>query len=384
MSGARSVRPGARKPRAYTARAAHKMCRVLSYSAQGKYSMHFAILALYCTAVAATYPGSIGITVQYFENESCEGNPVQEGYAPPLPNGSWTTRFPASNCISLSAKVAHSERKSWGGSCPSEDTTEWMQITTTGGPHYTKSLTGRDEVTIVSPGLEYGFSSGTEECHEMYSWSAFESERGLSASAPTCRKCAEIFGECEGGTIAAIKFSCGDVTAPSPPPSGGESATEPCEICSSVKEGTLAGHGCVTAAGEWLSDTNDDSYGAEYRTEAQCAGAGVWTPYSCEEAAEYWRDQAVPKQTCEEVTAFWLTGGEAGGCCLDHSESSGCGGGCVAGIISGCFVPVLLCILWLSGAFASKGCPSPFFKPKPPVDSVEAVVVSTHTKNSTA
>ena len=34
----------------------------------------------------------------------------------------------------------------------------------------------------------------------------------------------------------------------------------------------------------------------------------------------------------------------------------------VGGIVGGCFVPVLMLILWLSGAFASKGCPSPFAK----------------------
>ena len=44
------------------------------------------------------------------------------------------------------------------------------------------------------------------------------------------------------------------------------------------------------------------------------------------------------------------------------SSSSGCDGGCIGGIIGGCFVPVLLCILWLSGAFGDK-CPSPL-KPK--------------------
>ena len=40
------------------------------------------------------------------------------------------------------------------------------------------------------------------------------------------------------------------------------------------------------------------------------------------------------------------------------SEDGGCGGGCVGGIIGGCAVPVLLLILWFSGAFGSK-CPSP-------------------------
>jgi len=44
------------------------------------------------------------------------------------------------------------------------------------------------------------------------------------------------------------------------------------------------------------------------------------------------------------------------------SSSSGCDGGCVGGIVGGCFVPVLMCILWLSGAFAKFGCASPFVK----------------------
>ena len=37
-------------------------------------------------------------------------------------------------------------------------------------------------------------------------------------------------------------------------------------------------------------------------------------------------------------------------------------GAIVGGIVGGCFVPVLMLILWLSGAFAKKGCPSPFAK----------------------
>jgi len=36
-----------------------------------------------------------------------------------------------------------------------------------------------------------------------------------------------------------------------------------------------------------------------------------------------------------------------------------CGGGCVAGIVGSCFVAVLLCALWLVGAFARHGCRSP-------------------------
>ena len=47
---------------------------------------------------------------------------------------------------------------------------------------------------------------------------------------------------------------------------------------------------------------------------------------------------------------------------LDDSQSS-CDGGCIGGIIVGCFVLVLICTGWLSGAFAKFGCPSPFKKP---------------------
>ena len=46
----------------------------------------------------------------------------------------------------------------------------------------------------------------------------------------------------------------------------------------------------------------------------------------------------------------------------DDSQSS-CDGGCIGGIIVGCFVLVLICTGWLSGAFAKFGCPSPFKKP---------------------
>ena len=49
----------------------------------------------------------------------------------------------------------------------------------------------------------------------------------------------------------------------------------------------------------------------------------------------------------------------------EEEEAAACDGGCIGGIIGGCFVPVLMCILWLSGAFAPK-CPSPL-KPKPVV-----------------
>jgi len=38
----------------------------------------------------------------------------------------------------------------------------------------------------------------------------------------------------------------------------------------------------------------------------------------------------------------------------DSGGDASCGGGCIGGIIGGCAVPILLCILWLSGAFGSK------------------------------
>ena len=38
----------------------------------------------------------------------------------------------------------------------------------------------------------------------------------------------------------------------------------------------------------------------------------------------------------------------------------------IGGIIGGCFVPVLMCILWLSGVFTKYGCASPFAKTKEP------------------
>ena len=55
-----------------------------------------------------------------------------------------------------------------------------------------------------------------------------------------------------------------------------------------------------------------------------------------------------------------------------EGSSGGCGGGCIGGIIGGCFVPTLLCILWLSGQFESKGCPSPFKKGAKPAKGMES------------
>jgi len=42
-----------------------------------------------------------------------------------------------------------------------------------------------------------------------------------------------------------------------------------------------------------------------------------------------------------------------------ESGSFDCDGRCIGGIVGGCFVPVLVCILYLSGAFARCGVPSP-------------------------
>jgi len=45
------------------------------------------------------------------------------------------------------------------------------------------------------------------------------------------------------------------------------------------------------------------------------------------------------------------------------SGSFSCDGRCIGGIVGGCFVPVLVCILCLSGAFAKCGWPSPLKRP---------------------
>ena len=42
----------------------------------------------------------------------------------------------------------------------------------------------------------------------------------------------------------------------------------------------------------------------------------------------------------------------------DDSQSS-CDGGCIGGVAGGCFVLVLVCTGWLSGAFAKIGCLPP-------------------------
>ena len=45
----------------------------------------------------------------------------------------------------------------------------------------------------------------------------------------------------------------------------------------------------------------------------------------------------------------------------EASGGGGCGPGCIGGIVGGCFVPVLLVVLWLSNAFGPK-CPAPSLK----------------------
>jgi len=40
-------------------------------------------------------------------------------------------------------------------------------------------------------------------------------------------------------------------------------------------------------------------------------------------------------------------------------SEGGCGAGCIGGIVGGAFVPTLMFILWMSGAFTKYGCPSP-------------------------
>lgn len=56
--------------------------------------------------------------------------------------------------------------------------------------------------------------------------------------------------------------------------------------------------------------------------------------------------------------------------------SGGCGGGCIGGIIGGCFVPVLLCILWMGGAFKKKA--------KAPKDGVTMTNIDTAAKAEAA
>lgn len=46
-----------------------------------------------------------------------------------------------------------------------------------------------------------------------------------------------------------------------------------------------------------------------------------------------------------------------------NTEVSSNLGGIVGGVVGGCFVPILLCILWLCGVFTKFGCPSPLKKP---------------------
>jgi len=43
----------------------------------------------------------------------------------------------------------------------------------------------------------------------------------------------------------------------------------------------------------------------------------------------------------------------------DDSQSRFCDGGYIGGVAGGCFVLVLVCTGWLSGAFAKTGCPPP-------------------------
>ena len=56
--------------------------------------------------------------------------------------------------------------------------------------------------------------------------------------------------------------------------------------------------------------------------------------------------------------------------CVRHLDAS------IGGVIGGCFVPVLVLVLWLSGAFGPK-CPSPFAKkPKPDATSDAGIQVN--------
>lgn len=55
--------------------------------------------------------------------------------------------------------------------------------------------------------------------------------------------------------------------------------------------------------------------------------------------------------------------------CGGGVQAATCGGGCIGGIIGGCFVPFLILILWMGGAFAPK-CPSPIKKKPGQMSSV--------------
>jgi len=50
----------------------------------------------------------------------------------------------------------------------------------------------------------------------------------------------------------------------------------------------------------------------------------------------------------------------------DTPSNAGTLAGTLAGIVGGCFVPFLLCVVWLSGAFEKYGCPPPCKKKKAP------------------
>ena len=72
------------------------------------------------------------------------------------------------------------------------------------------------------------------------------------------------------------------------------------------------------------------------------------------------KHQVVLKQTSEIKRADASTPSlEASG----NTEASSNLGGIVGGVVGGCFVPILLCILWLCGVFTKFGCPSPLKKP---------------------
>jgi len=104
-----------------------------------------------------------------------------------------------------------------------------------------------------------------------------------------------------------------------------------------------------------------DATAAETAIDTLTGSGGVLASSSNLEAAltsAFTHAGLSPSVTVEEITTAPIV--EEDGVVLDNdgSHSGGCGAGCIGGIVGGSFVPVLLLILWLSGAFGKK-CPSP-------------------------
>lgn len=111
---------------------------------------------------------------------------------------------------------------------------------------------------------------------------------------------------------------------------------EGCDICQGqeVKRNASAGHMCVSANGTFLADSNDPTYPLSHADEATCLAyesGSAWQPYSCEDAAEWWRtypnaargEEAVAgDDACARVSAFYEWGGYSHGCCIDPANAT--------------------------------------------------------------